>query len=157
MREWLARLFDWMRRDRLDAELNQELQFHRQQLERDARHAGVAVDEARSSAQRRLGNATRIVEESRERWSVPWLDHLQRDVRYTLRGLRRSPGFTLSVIATLGLGIGANVAMFGVIDQLMFRPHAYLRDPGSVHRVYLQSLARDAGTTGSIRRTTDGL
>ena len=157
MREWLARLIDWMRRERLDAELNQELQFHRQQLERDARHAGVAGDDAQSSAHRRLGNATRIVEESRDRWSVPWLDHLQQDVRYTLRGLRRSPGFTLSVIATLGLGIGANVAMFGVIDQLMFRPHAYLRDPGSVHRVYLQSLNRDAGTSGTIRRTTDGL
>ena len=157
MREWLARCFDWMRRDRLDAELTEELQFHRRQLERDARHAGVAVDDVQASAQRRLGNTTRIVEESRERWSVPWLDYLQQDVRHTLRGLRRSPGFTLSVIATLGLGIGANVAMFGVIDQLMFRPHAYLRDPGSVHRVYLQSLGRDAGSTGPIRRTTDGL
>lgn len=157
MRERLARCFDWMRRDRLDAELNEELQFHRRQLERDARHAGVAADDAQASARRRLGNATRIVEESRERWSVPWLDHLQQDVRYALRGLRRTPGFTLSVIATLGLGIGANVAMFGVIDQLMFRPHAYLRDPGSVHRVYLQSLGRDAGSTSPIRRTTDGL
>ena len=157
MREWLARIFDWLRRDRLDAELNQELAFHRQQLERDARHAGVAADEAQSSANRRLGNTTRIVEESRERWSVPWLDHLQQDVRYTLRGLRRSPGFTLSVIATLGLGIGANVAMFGVIDQLMFRPHAYLRNPGSVHRVYLQSMVLDPGRGGRTRRTTDGL
>jgi predicted permease len=157
MREWLARVFDWMRRDRLDAELHQELQFHRQQLERDARHAGVADGEARSSGHRRLGNATRIIEESRERWSVPWLDHLQQDVRYTLRGLRRSPGFTLSVIVTLGLGIGANVAMFGVIDQLMFRPHPYLRDPGAVHRVYLQSVTPETGRTGRLRRTTDGL
>jgi predicted permease len=157
VREWLARFFDWTRRDRLDAELKQELQFHRQQLERDARHAGEAVEEAQTLAHRRLGNGTRIVEESRERWSVPWLDHLQQDIRYTLRGLRRSPGFTSSVIATLGLGIGANVAMFGVIDQLMFRPPAYLRDPGTVHRVYLQSLNRDAGITGKIRRTTDGL
>ena len=157
MREWLARLFDWMQRDKLEAELKQELRFHQHQLERDAHHAGVGAGDVQSSARRRLGNATRIAEESRERWSVPWLDHLQQDVRYTLRGLRRSPGFTLSVIATLGLGIGANVAMFGVIDQLMFRPHAYLRDPGTVHRVYLQSLSRDAGTTGKIRRTTDGL
>ena len=81
---------------------------------------------------------TRVREESRDRWSVPWLDHLQQDVRYALRGLRRSPGFALSAIVTLGLGIGANAAMFGVIDRLMLRPHAYLRDAGRVHRVYLQ-------------------
>ena len=74
---------------------------------------------------------------------MPWLDQLQQDVRYALRGLRRSPGFTLSVVTTLGLGIGANAAMFSVIDRLMFRPHAYLRDPASVHRVYLRYTDRD--------------
>ena len=143
MREWLARLIDWVRRDRLDAELRQELEFHRSQLERDTRAAGAPTASAGLTARRKIGNLTRVHEDARERWSVPWLDHLQQDVRYALRGLRRTPGFTLSAVITLGLGIGANAAMFGVIDRLMFRPHAFLRDPARVHRVYLQAMDRD--------------
>jgi predicted permease len=77
------------------------------------------------------------------------LDRLQQDLRHALRGLRRSPGFTLTVVATLALGIGANTAMFDVVDRLMFRPLAYLRDPGTVHRVYWQSRDRDRTTTGT--------
>jgi predicted permease len=72
-------------------------------------------------------------------------DHLREDVRQAFRGIRRSPGFAATVVITLGLGIGANVAMFGVVDRLMFRPYPYLKDPSTVHRVYLQS--EDRGTT----------
>ena len=139
MRELTARLRDWLRRDRLDAELAEELRFHREMLERDVRADGIGTGDSAHAAQRRLGNATRVHEEARDRWSVPWLDHLQQDVRYALRGLRRAPGFTAAVVLTLGLGIGANAAMFGVIDRLMFRPFPYLRDPGSVDRVYLKT------------------
>ena len=66
------------------------------------------------------------------------IDHLLQDLRYTVRSLRRSRAFTATVIVTLGLGIGANTAMFDAIDRLMFRPFPQLRDPGRVHRVYLQ-------------------
>src|SRR5687767_7204507 len=147
LREWLARLGDWLRRDRLDRELTQELRFHRAQLERDARDAGVAGNEVGYLANRRLGNLTRVHEDARDRWSWPGLDHLQQDVRYALRGLRRSPGFAATVIITLGLGIGANAAMFGVIDRLMFRPFPFLRDPAAVHRVYLQWNERGRAVT----------
>jgi putative ABC transport system permease protein len=70
--------------------------------------------------------------------TVQLFDQLQQDLRHALRGLRRSPGFAATVIVTLGLGIGANAAMFNVVDRLMFRPLAYLRDPGAVHRIYWQ-------------------
>jgi predicted permease len=143
MREILTRLLDWVRRDRLDTELSQELRFHHDQLARDERAAGVPASDASEAARRRLGNITRVREDARDRWSVPWLDHLQQDVRYALRGLRPSPRFTAAVVITLGLGIGANAAMFNVIDQLMFRPFAYLRDPANVHRVYLRLPGRD--------------
>jgi predicted permease len=138
MREWLIRIIDWFRRDTLEAELRDEIRFHHSSLERDAHDNDVV------SARRRLGNTTRAIEDSRERWSIPWMDQLQQDVRYAVRGLRRSPGFSLGVIATLALGIGANAAMFGVVDRLMYRPYPMLRDPSSVHRVYLQYLERDA-------------
>ena len=156
MREWLTRLIDWMHRDRLGSELDEELRFHRQQLERDAVNAGADPDEARRTARRRLGNVTRIREDSRERWKLPTLDHLQQDLRYALRGLRRSPGFTTTVIATLALGIGANAAMFGVVDRLMFRPFPYLADPETVHRVYLTTHDRgvDRVQSGGIEYTT---
>ncbi|HEV8599724.1 MAG TPA: ABC transporter permease [Gemmatimonadales bacterium] len=138
MREWLARLRDWLRRDQLDRELTEELRFHRERLEREARDAGADPEAARYAAGRRLGSVVQAQEASRDRWSWPWLDHFQKDVRYALRGLRRSPGFTATVVLTLGLGIGANAAMFSVIDRLMFRPYPMLRDPARVHRVYLQ-------------------
>jgi putative ABC transport system permease protein len=138
MFEWIQRLRDRFRRDTLGVELDEELAFHRAQLEREARHAGASEAEARAAAARQLGNVTAARELARERWGIPWLEHLVADVRYAVRGLRRSPGFTLTVIVTLGLGIGANATMFGVVDQLMFRPLAYLRDPARVHRVYWQ-------------------
>ena len=149
MREWLTRLRDWLRRDELDHELNEELRFHREHLERDAHGEGTPAEEASYLARRRLGNLTQVREAARERWSWPWLDHFQKDFRYALRGLRRSPGFSATVILTLGLGIGANAAMFGVIDRLMFRPFAYLRDPGTVHRVYLTWQDRERSRTSS--------
>ncbi|HEY2905025.1 MAG TPA: ADOP family duplicated permease [Vicinamibacterales bacterium] len=72
------------------------------------------------------------------------------DVRHALRAIARAPGFAAAVILTLGLGIGANAAMFGVIDRLMFRPFAHMRDPAQVHRVYLQTTGRGRVLTRSV-------
>ena len=74
----------------------------------------------------------------RERW-MRFFETLQQDLRYAFRGLRRSPGFTAAAVITLGLGIGANAAMLGVIDRLMFHTPPYLKHAASVRRVYLQS------------------
>jgi putative ABC transport system permease protein len=81
-------------------------------------------------------------------------DTLRQDVAYAVRGLRRSPAFALTVILTLGLGIGANTAMFGIIDRLMFKPFPYLRDDAVVHRVYVQSTFRDRRNTGGVSQYT---
>jgi len=149
MREWLARLRDWLRRGQLDRELAEELRFHRDRLAEDATAAGLEPVEASHLARRRLGNLPRLQEAVRDRWSWPWLEHFLNDVRYALRNVRRSPGFAGTVILTLGLGIGANAVMFGVIDRLMFRPFPYLRDPGTVHRAYWRSWDRGTLSTRS--------
>ncbi|MGE5100991.1 MAG: ABC transporter permease, partial [Deltaproteobacteria bacterium] len=64
------------------------------------------------------------------------LESLKQDLSYAIRGLRMKPGFTIAVVATLGLGIGANAAMFGIVDRLLFRPPQLMKDPGTAHRVY---------------------
>ena len=76
-------------------------------------------------------------------------DTVAQDVRYALRGIRKSPGFALAVIVTLAFGIGANAAMFGIVDRLMFRPYPYLADPAHTHRLYFQQTFRGERRTSS--------
>ncbi|HEX8724968.1 MAG TPA: ABC transporter permease, partial [Gemmatimonadaceae bacterium] len=71
-----------------------------------------------------------------------WWDVISRDLRYAMRGLRAKPGFTIAVVLTLALGIGANAAIFSAVDRLLFRPPPLLAEPGLTHRVYLASTYR---------------
>jgi len=122
---------------------------HIELLARDLRQDGLSPDEARAAARRQVGNVTRALEESRDAWGFPAIDAIVQDVRYALRGLRRAPGFTITVILTLGLGIGANVAIFAVLDRLMFRPFPLLHDPATVGRVYLRTTYRGRSNANS--------
>ena len=136
MRETLARLIDWMRRDTLDRELTEELQFHRQQLEREIENSARSGSAELHDPSRRMGNITAVREAARERWSIPWIDNLQQDVRYALRGIRRNPGFTAVVVATLALGLGVNAAVFSLVDRLFVQPPGGVESPEMLHRVY---------------------
>src|SRR6185503_16334840 len=88
-------------------------------------------------ARRTLGNETYARESARAVWVPAALDAVRQDAAYTWRDLRRHPAFTLGVVLTLALGIGANASMFSLVDRLLLRPPARLIDPESVHRVYL--------------------
>jgi len=136
MRELFARLREWIRRDQLDRELREELQFHQQQLERDMSPSDNA------HAMRRLGNITAVREAARERWCVPWMDSVQQDVRYAIRGLRRNPGFTTVVVLTLALGLGANAAVFSLLDRLFLQTPSGVADADGLKRVYLTQFYR---------------
>ena len=127
MLRWWLKL---RKRRALERELQQEIAFHREMRARD--------EEAPP-----FGNETRIREEMREMWTFVWLETAWHDVRYALRGLRRNPGFASTAILSLALGIGASVAIFTVVDNLLLRPLPY-KDPNSLMMVWEVNSRRDA-------------
>ncbi|HEX2662300.1 MAG TPA: ABC transporter permease [Candidatus Acidoferrum sp.] len=101
--------------------LDDEVQFHLEQQIAENIGAGMDAREARYAAMRAFGNSTLLKEEARDTWGWTWLEQISGDIRYALRQLGRSPGFTLAVVFSLALGIGANTAIFSLIDAVMLR------------------------------------
>lgn len=110
----LRALFD---RSRMDRELDEELRFHLEHETDKHMRAGMPRAEAERLAQVTFGGMSRIRDDTQDSRGVVTLDRFAQDVRYAWRALRSRPGFTVAVVVTLGLGIGANTAMFGVIDR----------------------------------------
>ena len=137
------------RRADLERELDDELRYHLERETAKLERRGLDPESALHRARLEFGGVDRVKEETRDVRGVLVIETIVRDVRYALRVLRDRPGFALAVIATLALGIGANSAMFGLVDRLMFRPLPYLRDPSSVNRAYVSYSFRGERITGN--------
>lgn len=142
----LTRLFRLVvRPPTVEQDIDAEIEFHLDEETRALAARGMAPDAARLEARRRFGDLkhtrSSMARFDRERrmsnQRVGWFQDFSQDVGYAVRGFRRQPAFAVLVIATLGLGIGANATMFGIVDRMLVRPPAFLKDPGLTGRVYI--------------------
>jgi predicted permease len=126
-------LLPWRRR-RLEQDLDRELQYHVDRRIDDLRRSGMSDAEARRRVAVEFGGTLQVREEVREAWIWRWLDDRRRDVRYALRMLRRSPGFTATAMLSLALGIGGNAAIVSLLDQVVLR-HLAVPEPGRLVQI----------------------
>lgn len=118
---FLRRVRHWVSRSRLDADLAREIETHRAMTREKFERLGYGADEATTASARALGNTTLSREAARGVWLAPWLESIAQDLRIAARSLAKRPGITAIAVLTMALGIGANTAVFSLLDASLFK------------------------------------
>ena len=122
-------------RRRSDAELEEEIRFDLDRETEENQRAGLNPHDARAAARRYFGNVSQTQEAMREVWRWAWFDRLVQDLRYTLRSMRKNPGFTAAIVLSIGIGVAANTAMFSVVHGVLLEPIEF-RDSGRLVQIW---------------------
>jgi hypothetical protein len=135
----MKRIFKYFRANRFDQDLDDELKAHLEERLDELVENGMNPEQARADALRQFGNRGRVAEMCHEAWSLGPLDEIFHDLKYAIRVLRRNPVFATVSILSLGLVIGINVTIFGVVNQVLLRSLPYPR-AGDLFAVWGRSI-----------------
>src|SRR5882757_560989 len=149
--EFARRIRMLLHRRQFDVDLEEEMRLHLELRQEQQMESGMPAGAARSAAQRKFGNATRIREKSHMTWGWEWFESLVQDVSYGARSMLRSPALTIVALLSLALGIGANTAIFSLLDAVMLRSLP-VKNPS---QLVLLGTGTSWGTSDSFPSNTD--